>query len=96
MRRCCSAIPGEFEPCYASVLVHGPGEEGLRGAVSDLESKGIITPCFTGWCPRCRGLYMLTSGMAMFGTPSAHHTHQLCLLQQLRRAGLFPSAGGAG
>jgi hypothetical protein len=91
MPRCCHAIPGEFAPCYASVLVHGGDPEALRAAVRDLEGQHI-TSCFTAWCSSCRGTYMLTSGMDAFPCPSAHHTHQLRLLSVLQESGAFASA----
>lgn len=94
--RCCARPPGdaradEFAPCYASVVAFGtPDPARLRAAVGELEgcTPGIVS-CFTAWCARCRGPYLLTTDMASFPTPSAHHTHKLQLLEQLRRAGVY-------
>ena len=74
MPRCCRPIPGEFEPCYASVLV-GPD---IEKRVSALE-KGSLKPSFTAWCSDCRRQYLLTGAMGMFKKPSAHHAHMLVL-----------------
>ena len=87
--RCCHPIPDEFKPSYASVLVHGPDPEKLRDAVRAAESKQRLTSCFTAWCPRCSGPYLLTTNLASFPSPSAHHTHQLVLLSVLRESGAF-------
>ncbi len=91
-RRCCAPPPNEFAPCYASVLAFPPGGEGeLRAAVEALEQErpGPIS-CFTAWCPRCRGVYLLTTDMGTFPSPSAHHTHKLRLLQLLRAEQIIP------
>lgn len=87
MPRCCSPPVDEFSPCYASVLAYGKGD-GLREAVGALESS-LIVSCFTAWCPRCRGNYLLTTGLDGFPCPSAHYTHHLKLLAFLRDEGVF-------
>jgi hypothetical protein len=76
MGRCCSPIPNEYEPCYASVLV-GPD---LKDKVSSLE-RGPLLPSFTAWCPSCQRPYLLTGAIRMFKKPSAHHAHILVLSQ---------------
>ena len=88
MPRCCQRIPDEFQPSYASVLVHGPAPGTLEAAVRDLEGQHI-TSCFTAWCPDCAGTYLLTTGLDSFVRPSEHHTHQLLLLSVLRESGAF-------
>jgi hypothetical protein len=92
--RCCSkavSSEDEFAPCYASVVAYGTSDPGaLRAAVGQLEAgtPGIVS-CFTAWCTRCRAPYLLTTDLAAFPTPSAHHTHKLQLLRQLRGAGVY-------
>lgn len=94
--RCCARPPGdaradEFAPCYASVVAYGTSDPAaLRSAVVRLEEgdPGIVS-CFTAWCSRCRSPYLLTTDLAAFPTPSAHHTHKLQLLAQLRQAGVY-------
>lgn len=81
----------EFEPSYASVLVYGSGT-GLQDAVQALERDECVTSCFTAWCPRCRVNYLLTTDISAFPSPSAHHTHQLCLLASMRAHGIYPPA----
>jgi hypothetical protein len=89
--RCCSQpIQGEFAPCYASALVYGTDSQSkLRAAVEDLERNQVIASCFTAWCPRCKGNYMLTADVAQFPSPSAHHTHKLALLARLRKERVY-------
>jgi hypothetical protein len=92
MPRCCTRIPDEFKPSYASVLVYGLDPCKLEQAVHDAEHKQRIASCFTAWCSRCAGPYLLTTEMDQFPAPSAHHTHQLVLLSVLRESGaLAPS-----
>ena len=92
--RCCSkavSSEDEFAPCYASVVAYGTSDPGaLRAAVGQLEAgtPGIVS-CFTAWCTRCRAPYLLTTDLGAFPMPSAHHTHKLQLLQQLRGAGVY-------
>jgi hypothetical protein len=90
-RRCCAGSNrGEFDACYASALVYGTdSSDKLRAAVEDLERRQDIASCFTAWCPRCRGNYMLTSDLGRFPCPSAHHTHKLALLARLRADGIY-------
>ena len=87
MPRCCQPIASEFQPCYASVLMHGT--DGLTAAVEDVEQRQTITSCFTARCARCRQNYLLTPDLALFPTPSAHHTHKLALLALLRAEGVY-------
>lgn len=91
MPRCCpgETIPDEFQPCYASVLMHGADPASLQTAVADLEQRQDITSCFTARCARCRRNYLLTPDLAQFPTPSAHHTHKLALLGHLRSEGVY-------
>jgi len=89
MPRCCEKIPQEFEPSYVSVLVFGANPGALRSAVHNLENSERITSCFTAWCARCSGTYFLTTDLHAFPTPSAHHTHKLCLLNNLRDSGAY-------
>ena len=92
MPRCCSPIADEFKPSYASVLVFGADPRRLEEAVGEAETKQRLASCFTAWCPKCYGPYLLTTGIHEFPTPSAHHTHQLLLLSVLRESGaLFPA-----
>jgi hypothetical protein len=88
MPRCCpdQAIPNEFAPCYASVLMHG---DDLRTAVEDVECRQGLASCFTARCASCRRNYLLTPDLALFPTPSAHHTHKLALLAHLRAEGVY-------
>lgn len=90
MPRCCEPIRDEFKPSYSSVLVHGPDPATLMNAVKDLEENHPITSCFTAWCSRCSSNYMLTTDIQAFPAPSAHHTHQLKLLSNLRDTGVYP------
>ena len=80
MPRCCEQIPAEFDPSYASVTLLGGTS--LRDKVAELEARPI-TPCFTAWCPRCSRAYLLTTDLASFPSPSAHHAHRLALLAGL-------------
>lgn len=99
--RCCagresgvSSSPDEFSPCYASVVAYGTSDPGaLRAAVARLEEgdPGVVS-CFTAWCSRCRGNYLLTTDLAAFPTASAHHTHKLQLLAQLRAGGVYKAS----
>jgi hypothetical protein len=90
MPRCCHPIADEFKPSYASVLVYGPDAPAkLEDAVRDAESRQRITSCFTAWCSSCQRPYLLTTDLAGFPCPSAHHTHQLLLLSVLRESGAF-------
>ena len=96
MPRCCpdSSIQNEFQPCYASVLMHGPDPSTLQTAVEDAEQRQGITSCFTARCARCRRNYLLTPDLAQFPTPSAHHTHKLALLARLRAEGIYFTGAG--
>ena len=85
--RCCTEITGEFDPCYASVLMYG--QTNLKAAVEALEEHQPLISCFTAWCSRCRGVYMLTPDLSSFPAPSAHHTHKLGLLRKLRADGVY-------
>jgi hypothetical protein len=86
--RCCSPPTDEFAPCYASALAYpAPGQ--LRAAVTALERDEPLVSCFTAWCPRCRGNYLLTPDLAAFPSPSAHHVHKLRLLDRLRAEGIY-------
>jgi hypothetical protein len=94
--RCCRARPegdriqDEFAPCYASVLVYGEQAfDRLKEDVERLERGSTITSCFTGWCSRCKGNYLLTPDLQRFPSSSAHHTHKLALLKFLRDEGVF-------
>lgn len=77
MPRCCTEIPGEFSPSYASVLV-----KDLQAKVGKLEQT--ITPCITAWCQRCSRPYLLTTALHLFPTPSAHHAHMVVLAGRLK------------
>ncbi len=89
MPRCCEQDAAEFAPCYASVLVFG--HDGLEPAVEKAEesTQGVIS-CFTAWCSRCQTRYLLSGDVALFPTPSAHHTHKLVLLENLVQGGVYP------
>ncbi len=76
MPRCCDAIAGEFEPCYASVLVAG---HDLRSAVETAEESEPICPCVTAWCARCKRASFTVVDRALFPRPSAHLAHSLAL-----------------
>lgn len=86
--RCCLPPADEFAPSYASVLAYGQTDQ-LRAAVTALERDEPLVPCFTAWCSRCRGNYLLTPDVAGFPSPSAHHVHKLQLLGLLRAQGLY-------
>ena len=97
--RCCAQrqADDEFAPCYASVVAYGTSDPGaLRGAVAQLEREtpGIVS-CFTAWCTRCRAPYLLTTDMGEFPMASAHHTHKLRLLADLRAAGVYTVSAGS-
>lgn len=79
MPRCCTAIPNEFAPSYASILVAGD----LKNAVNELEG-GKLTPCITAWCNSCQAPYLITSSMGLFLSPSAHHAHMLTLAKKMK------------
>jgi len=76
MPRCCTPVPDEFEPSYASVLV---GD--LPSKVAALEAG--LRPCITAWCQRCSRTYLLTSALPLFPRPSAHHAHMVVLAENL-------------
>ena len=86
MPRCCQAIPNEFAPCYASVLV---GD--VQAKVAALE-EGPLRPCITAWCERCGKAYLLTSALHFFKSPSAHHAHMLALADKLAQTGQNPAS----
>ena len=92
--RCCANIPDEFQPSYASILVHGPEPSTLRDAVQNLEGTCPLTSCFTGWCSHCASPSLITTDLDSFAAPSAHHTHQLLLLSVLQKSGAFFTPGG--
>jgi hypothetical protein len=77
MPRCCDAIPGEFAPSYASVLVASD----LQAAVRELEAEKL-RPCITAWCSNCRAPYLITASLNSFEYPSAHHAHMLVLARR--------------
>jgi hypothetical protein len=79
-RRCCSAVPDEFAPTYASVLV---GD--LPARVARLEQHTLV-PCLTAWCQRCSRAYLLTTALPLFPSPSAHHAHMVVLAERLAAA----------
>lgn len=83
MPRCCQPIHGEFEPSYASVLVHGGLGEKQRADLRAAE-EGAIVSCFTAWCPSCQRPYLLTEDVGMFPSASAHHAHKLILMIKLK------------
>lgn len=74
MPRCCNAIPNEFAPSYASVLV----AKDLQAAVEAVES-GKLKPCITAWCSACQAPYLITNSIGAFKSPSAHHAHMITL-----------------
>jgi hypothetical protein len=74
MKRCCTPIPNEFNPSYASILA----SRDLQGDVKTLE-EGPLLPCLTAWCSTCQAPYLITAGLGMFNSPSAHHAHMLTL-----------------
>jgi hypothetical protein len=66
--------------------------------VAALERDEPLVSCFTAWCPRCRGNYLLTPDLAAFPSSSAHHVHKLKLLDSLRSEGVYlpaPAKSGA-
>jgi hypothetical protein len=77
MPRCCTPVPGEFVPCYASVLV----DPDLPRAVLLLE-QGPLRSSITAWCPLCQKPYLLTGALGMFPTPSALHAHMVVMGQR--------------
>ena len=77
-------MPDEFKPSYASVVL---GD--LEAKVARVE-QGPLLPCVTAWCSRCRAPYLLTSALALFPCPSAHHAHMVALAQRL---GYFEGVG---
>jgi hypothetical protein len=77
MPRCCTTIPDEFAPSYASIVV----TDDLQRAVRELEN-GKLTPCITAWCSACQAPYLLTASMGLFPSPSAHHAHILTLAKR--------------
>ena len=79
MHRCCRAIPNEFAPSYASVLVTND----LDTAVRELEG-GKLTPCITAWCSECQAPYLITLSLSLFQSPSAHHAHMLTLAKRMK------------
>ncbi len=79
MPRCCDAIPGEFAPSYASILM----AKDLEKAVGELEN-GKLIPCVTAWCNVCRAPYLITLSVPLFKSPSAHHAHMLALAENMK------------
>ena len=73
MPRCCS--PLDLTPSYASVLVAG---DRLADALERLEAAPL-SPCITGWCPRCYRVSLLTPAEPLSGFPchSAYAAHLL-------------------
>ena len=80
MPRCCETVPGEFAPSYASVALLGT--DSLEARVAEAEAKPV-TPCITAWCTRCTRASLITTDLALFQTPSAHHAHRLALLVRI-------------
>ena len=79
-RRCCTPIPNEFHPSYASILASGD----LQRDVNAIEA-GPLLPCLTAWCSTCQAPYLITAGMGMFNTPSEHHAHMLTLAKRCKK-----------
>jgi len=79
MPRCCTPIPNEFAPTYASVLVGN-----LESEVKALE-KAPLHPCLTAWCQRCSRSYLLTTSMHLFQRPSEHHAHMVVFARELMK-----------
>jgi hypothetical protein len=80
MPRCCA--PLDLSPCYASVLVAGPGPEALERALERVEG-GLICPCVTSWCPACRRVSAIVASAPRFPAPSAYFAHLLALHARL-------------
>ena len=80
MPRCCSSL--DLAPCYASVLVAGPGQAALERALERMES-GTICPCVTSWCASCRRVSAITATADRFPVPSAHFAHLLVVHSRL-------------
>ena len=80
MPRCCTPLPDEFKPSYASVVM---GD--LEARVARLEQAPLL-PCVTAWCDRCRRPYLLTSALSLVPCPSAHHAHMVALAGRMRGA----------
>ena len=80
MPRCCTPIPNEFQPSYASILA----SLDLQQDVEALEA-GPLLPCFTAWCPSCKAPYLITSALGLFKSPSAHHAHMLTLAKKMEK-----------
>lgn len=79
MPRCCTPVPDEFKPSYASALV---GD--LPFKISALE-RGPLIPCITAWCERCARPHLLTTALPLFPCPSAHHAHMAVLVENLQK-----------
>ena len=79
MPRCCTVIPDEFFPSYASVL----SSRDLRKDIKELEA-GPLHPCLTAWCSACKAPYLLTTALHLFKLPSEHHAHMLTLARRQR------------
>lgn len=80
MPRCCTPIPDEFTPSYASVLV---GD--LQSKITAIEASPL-SPCLTAWCQGCSRPYLLTTSLHLFPRPSAHHAHMVALAERIREA----------
>jgi hypothetical protein len=78
MPRCCTPIPDEFRPTYASVLA----SRDLQAEITALET-GPLLPCFTAWCSNCKAPYLITSAVSLFKSPSEHHAHMLVLARNV-------------
>lgn len=79
--RCCDALTEDehLRESYASVVYGDVGTD-----LAALE-RGKIVSCFTGLCPRCKRVSLITTGVDSFPTASAHHAHILTLIQKERR-----------
>ena len=79
--RCCDKLTEEehLRKSYASVLY---GD--LEGDLKALES-GKIVSCFTGLCPLCKQVSLITTGVDSFASASAHHAHVLTLITKEKR-----------
>ena len=66
--RCCSPIPNEFSPSYASVVMVDSGEEALCDAVKEVETSKLRSS-LTAWCSVCKALYLITQTVSLFLSP---------------------------
>lgn len=76
MLRCCDRLEGEFDACFASVLVAPNLEERVLALEGDQLRTNI-----TAWCRTCKRNSLITKAGGLFKKRSAMYAHMLVLAE---------------